>query len=224
MVIPVIKAVVFDFDGLLIDTETPLFEAYQRIFAEHGAKLTRDFWGSFLGTNRHTLDFLEESLGREVYRPAIERTVMELYEKAMELQGLRPGVEAYVQEAKAAGLRVGLASSSQRLRIEPYLRKFGIFHYFDCIRTGLDASQGKPDPELYVSVLEGLCVRPQEAIAFEDSLHGLQAAKRAGLICVIVPNPVTCHLPFSGHDLRLDSMAEISLTQVIAQVEQSRQI
>ncbi|MCK9905679.1 HAD-IA family hydrolase, partial [Frankia sp. Cpl3] len=190
------------------------------IFQAHGACLSLKRWSSFLGTNRHALDYLEECLGQEVYRPAIEQKVMELYEESMERQGLQPGVTSFLQEAKRAGLKVGLASSSLRLRIEPYLRKFGLFQYFDCIRTGIDASSGKPDPELYVSVTDGLGVLPQEAVAFEDSLHGLQAAKRAGLFCVVVPNQVTCHLTFSGYDVRLDSLDQIDLGEVIAKIEQ----
>lgn len=210
-----IKAVVFDFDGLIVDTETPLYRAYHQVFQEYGVELPIEAWSSFLGTNADPYQFLQERLKRQLQRAPIEAKVQELHDLLMQEQQLRPGVEAYLQAAKRLQLKIGLASSAQRLWVEGYLRKFRLFDFFDCILTGNNMTKSKPDPDLYQLAIRYLGVSPAEAIAFEDSLHGMNAAKGAGLLCVIVPNPVTQHLSFAGCDLRIDSMAEVSLEEII---------
>jgi putative hydrolase of the HAD superfamily len=210
-----IKAVVFDFDGLIIDTETPLYQAYYQVFQEHGVELPVGVWSSFLGTNLDPYDYLQERLQQPFHRPPFEAKVQEHHDMLMQEQQLRPGVEAYLQAAKRLHLKIGLASSAQRIWVEGYLRKFHLFHYFDCILTANDMTKAKPAPDLYLQTTRYLGVSSAEAIAFEDSLHGMKAAKSAGLHCVIVPNPVTEHLLFDGCDLRIDSMADVPLEEII---------
>jgi putative hydrolase of the HAD superfamily len=214
-----IKAVIFDFDGLIVDTETPLYQAYYQVFQEHGVELPVDVWSSFLGTGLDPYDYLRERLKAPVHLPPIEAKVQEHHDMLMQKQQLRPGVEAYLRTAKRLRLKIGLASSAQRIWVEGYVRKFHLFHYFDCILTGNNMTKAKPAPDVYQLTLRHLGVSPAQAIAFEDSLHGMNAAKSAGLRCVIVPNPVTQHLSFEGCDLRIDSMADVPLEEIIDRLE-----
>ncbi|EGL83229.1 Haloacid dehalogenase domain protein hydrolase [Caldalkalibacillus thermarum TA2.A1] len=141
---------------------------------------------------------------------------------SLEHETLRPGVLAYLQEAKQLGLKVGLASSSSHQWVMEHLERYNIAHYFDSIHTADTVKQVKPHPELYEQAVNALGVSADEAVAFEDSLNGLKAAKSAGLYCVIVPNPTTAALPFEGFDLRLQSMEELSLQEVINRILSSQ--
>lgn len=136
----------------------------------------------------------------------------------MEGQKLRPGVTDYLKQAKTLGLRVALASSSSRAWVTGYLKKYGLLDQFECIRTREDVVKVKPDPALYLSALQALGIRPEEAVAFEDSPNGALAAKAAGMFCVIVPNSITRTLTFGKFDLQLDSMSSMGLDEVISRL------
>ncbi|MEK8127046.1 HAD family hydrolase [Paenibacillus filicis] len=217
-----IRAVVFDFDGLILDTESAEFESFQAMYREHGRELTLDVWGSCIGTAPGVFDpytDLEQRLGRAYDREAARLKRRSHYEERMAQAEIRPGVRAYLETAKRLGLRVGLASSSTRSWVHGYLDKYGLLSEFEEIRTRDDVTQVKPEPELYLKTLEALGVKPDEAIAFEDSPNGALAAMRAGMHCVIVPNAVTGLLTFGEHHLRLGSMEELSLEQVLAALQ-----
>jgi HAD superfamily hydrolase (TIGR01509 family) len=213
-----IQAVIFDFDGLILDTETPEFESFQEVFTEHGAELTLAVWGAFIGSGPgefNPYDHLEQCIGKPIEREQVRRLRREKYDSKMLGADIRPGVRDYLIKAKELGLRIGLASSSSRAWVTGYLDRYGLLSYFDCIRSSDDVEKVKPDPALYVQALEGLGVEPSAAIAFEDSPNGSLAAIRAGLHCVVVPNTVTALLTFGEHHLRLSSMEERGLDEVI---------
>lgn len=216
-----IKAVIFDFDGLIIDTETPWYRAYREVLGQHGIELPLDVWGRCIGTSFkifNPIDYMIDRSGQILDRNHIYAEAKKLYSQLMEDQGLRPGVLSYLSRAKELGLAVGLASSSRLSWIENYLEKFRIRKVFDTIVTADRVSRVKPEPELYRTAMEDLQVSGREAVSFEDSLNGLTAAKAAGLYCVIVPNEVTSYLDFQQHDLRLASMAEMDLQAVIERI------
>jgi putative hydrolase of the HAD superfamily len=216
-----IKAIIFDFDGLILDTETPWFYAYRALFEERGATLPLVEWAKCIGTHDgefNPMDYLEQQIGKEVDRIQFKDEARLRYAQLVQTMQIRPGVVPYLESAQKLGLRIGLASSSDRYWVESYLNKYGLFSYFEVIRTMDDVAKVKPDPELYLQALEHLGVRPNEAIVFEDSLNGLRAAKAAGTYCVIVPNEVTNDLDFVDHDLRLKSMEDMSLTDIIKRV------
>jgi len=217
-----IKAIVFDFDGLILDTETNEYHTWREIYLEHGADLPLDIWAKHVGTIG-TFDpcgYLEECTGRKIDRDQIIQERRARYYKKMELEKVRPGVESYIQEAKRLGLHIGVASSSNRSWVEGNLKKLGLIQHFDVIRTSNDVEEVKPNPKLYQLVLEHFGIEPKEAIAFEDSPNGSLAAKRAGMYCVTVPNSITEGLSFGEIDLRLDSMAEMSLIEVMKKIDQ----
>jgi HAD superfamily hydrolase (TIGR01509 family) len=219
-----IRAVVFDFDGLIIDTETPEYESFQEMYRDHGTELTMDLWGKCIGTDGSAFEpyaHLEQLLGKPIEREAVRKLRRERYKERMREVQPRPGVIDYLEEANRLGLHIGLASSSTREWVTGYLRQYQLIDYFKCIRTRDDVEKVKPDPALYLKALNDLGVQPAEVIAFEDSPNGCLAAKSAGLHCVIVPNDITGLLVFGEHDLRLTSMSSMSLTDVIAKVTQA---
>lgn len=141
----------------------------------------------------------------------------------MKDESARPGVEAYLQAAKELGIKIGLASSSDYKWVSDHLKQIGLFDYFECIRTSDDVEEVKPNPELYLQTASRLGVEPKDCVAFEDSVNGSIAAKRAGMKCVIVPNKVTSTPQFEEYDVRLESMAEIELLQLFHQLEKEDQ-
>ncbi|PYI55918.1 HAD family hydrolase [Paenibacillus flagellatus] len=217
-----IKAVVFDFDGLILDTETNEFKAYQDVYRHHGAELTLDVWSGVIGTDMLSVfdpyGHLEKLTGKPVDRDLFSRMRRERFQKRMELEQLRPGVVSTLEQAKRLGLSIGLASSSYREWVVGYLTQYGILDFFSCIRTRDYVEKVKPDPALYVQAVECLGVKPDEAIAFEDSANGALAAHRAGLHCVIVPNAVTEGLAFGEHRKRLSTMEGLHLQALIAEL------
>lgn len=217
-----IHALIFDFDGLVLETEGPIFQSWQELYQEFGCELSLEDWADILGTMEGSFDpyiDLARKSGRSLDGdPRIQRrqereTSLILSQKAL------PGVEDILQNARRLGLKTGMASSSDRSWVVGHLARLDLLHYFDVIKTSDDVRLTKPDPELYQAVLKELGIRPEEAIVFEDSPNGILAARRAGIYCVVIPNAITSQLPIDHADLQLESLAEIKLEDLIAQVE-----
>ncbi|HEX8831616.1 MAG TPA: HAD family hydrolase [Longimicrobium sp.] len=217
-----IEAVVFDFDGLIFDSETHEYECVRELFAEHGAELPLEVWGACVGRESGYFDpyaYLQEQTGVAVDREAADRRRRERFLRRIEGEGAIPGVEEALRAAKSLQLRVGLASSSGREWVEGQLRRLGLLHHFDCLRTADDVERVKPEPDLYLSVLRCLGVPAARAVAFEDSPNGALAAARAGMYCVVIPNRVTRGLEFGAHDLRLESLMQAELAHLLARID-----
>ena len=213
-----IKALVFDFDGLIVDTEVPIFRAWQRIYREHGQELPLDRWLTIIGTSTGSFDpvvELGDRLGEKLDEKALDALERLYYMEATALQQLLPGVAEYLRVARELGLKTAVASSSTRAWVMEHLERFGIGGGFDAIVCREDVKKTKPDPELYRTALQRLGVRPEEAIAFEDSSNGIHAAKAAGLFCVVVPNLLTVDLDLTEADLRLLTLEAMPLRDVI---------
>ncbi|HET7580347.1 MAG TPA: HAD family hydrolase [Bacillales bacterium] len=213
-----IQAVIFDFDGLILNTEKVEYRVLQGLFREHEAELPLDVWKECIGTQADFFDpvaYLEEQIAKTVDREAFVSRRRERVLAELEEEEALPGVENYLQAAKELGMKIGLASSSDYQWVSGHLRRLGLLEFFDCIRTSDDVEQVKPDPALYELTAECLGVKPEEAIAFEDSRNGSLAAKRAGLYCVVVPNEVTASMFFDDVDHRMASMAEMELAALI---------
>lgn len=214
-----IQALIFDFDGLILDTETCEYQAWAEVFVQHNCEMPRSVWEEHIGTHS-TLDpyaMLAELSGKSIDRAAIRKAWHDCFSAFMAKQEVRPGVLDYLAEAKRRNLKVGIASSSHRAWISGYIEEHRIQHYFDTIKCRDDEDVGvaKPDPRVYRQALAALGVRPEQAIAFEDSVNGMKAAKAAGLFCVVIPNPMTCGFDFDGADLRLDSLRDMPLGQLL---------
>jgi HAD superfamily hydrolase (TIGR01509 family) len=220
-----ISALIFDFDGLILDTEKSEFVSWQEMYAEHQVQLLLEEWAVCIGAGADTFDpytHLETLLRRPIAREEIRQRRLQRRMAMLAEELLLPGVEEYLQTARHLRLKLGVASSSSRAWVEGHLERLGILHYFDVIRCRDDVQYAKPDPELYLSALAGLEVQAEQAIALEDSPNGVRAAQRAGIFCVAIPNVITSQLPLDHADLRLTSMAAIPLEELIALVEQRR--
>ncbi len=217
-----IDALIFDFDGVIIDTETPDYVTWQEVFESHGVELERSLWTRFIGGGRETFDVfqhLEDLTGTLVDREAIRSSKRERYLSLIDANPLLPGVVDYVGEAKRLGLKLGVASSSSVAWVEGHLSARHLLEEFDSVVGADDVSAVKPDPELYTAVVSRLGTRPENAVAIEDSANGVTAAKRAGLFCVAVPNPMTEELPVDQADLRLRALSDFSLTDLLEKLE-----
>ena len=224
-----IRAVFFDFDGLILDTEYPHFLSWKEVFEEHGCVLSLQTWAEHTGKGTQNnpfspYDLLDTLRGRQLDQNIIRTMRRKRFAELMAAQQLLPGVEALLQEANQLSLKVGLVSSSPREWITGYLARFGLTVSFDVILCGDDVRVPKPDPELYLKALSALEIQPDQALALEDSAHGVAAAKSAGLFCVAVPNQVTCISCFDHADLTLSSLAEITFQELLLRVQQSTSI
>ncbi|MCM3601268.1 HAD family hydrolase [Robertmurraya korlensis] len=210
------KAIIFDFDGLIVDTESVWYNVTKEVMLDYGYDLKLENFAKYIGTTGGGLyDELSAISTQPIDRELVKSRTNELYQQRKNQFALREGVLDYLQAAKEHGLKIGLASSSSRKWVVDYLERFKILHYFEVIKTSDDVQKVKPDPELYVKALQELGVESNEALCFEDSLNGLTAAVGAGLNCVIVPNPVTQYLDFKGHVHRLTSMSELSFDALL---------
>lgn len=220
-----IRAIVFDFDGLIVDTEGPIFDAWRRIYRERGQDLPMERWLTIIGTASGAFDPVRD-LAARTGQPldADELNALErlYYREATALQQLLPGVDEYLRDARQLHLRIAIASSSSRTWVTEHLDRFGIGHHFDAIVCREDVTRTKPDPELYQTALRSLQVDADAALALEDSSHGIRAAKAAGLFCVAVANPLTANLDLSQADLRLPSLSAMPLRSLIDHVEAAR--
>jgi HAD superfamily hydrolase (TIGR01509 family) len=219
-----IKALVFDFDGLILETETPIFQSWQELYREHHLEICLEQWLANVGTADEQFDpmvDLEQRLGRSLDRASLLGRQHEREHELVRSQPVLPGVRETLESARQMRLRVGLASSSPCEWVVGHLERLDLIGYFDAIAASDDVARTKPDPALYRTAVEWLEVAPNEAVAFEDSLNGLIAAKRAGLYCVVIPNPLTQQLDLAEADLRLGSLEEMSLGDLLASLEQA---
>ncbi|KKI92368.1 HAD family hydrolase [Bacillus sp. SA1-12] len=215
-----IKAVVFDFDGLIIDTEFALYEAFRKMLKLHASEFPIADYASYIGTDSKALyDFiLEKTNGTMTLEEVIETSSL-LHKDNLKNPVARDGVEDYLKEAKSLGLKIGLASSSDRKWVTFFLKELNLLEYFDIIQTKDDVEKVKPDPALYQNVIHYFKIDPSEAIAFEDSANGSMAAIAAGLNCVIVPNKITENLLFENIHLKLTSMKDKEFSDVVKVIE-----
>jgi HAD superfamily hydrolase (TIGR01509 family) len=213
-----IKGIIFDFDGLICDTETPEVRAWEALFSEYGFIFPFERYQETIGAI-HNDDspfvFLEDLLGHPVDRREVKESFLNFRNKLIAAEPMRPGILNYLNEAKNEGLLIGLASSSPRSWIDHHLSRFGVMDYFGCIKTLNDVSNTKPDPELYIKSLECMQLKPREVIALEDSPNGVTAANKAGIYVAVFPNEITRIFEFNNADLLIDSLEEMSLIELL---------
>jgi HAD superfamily hydrolase (TIGR01509 family) len=220
-----IKALIFDFDGLILDTETPDYQTWQSIYREHGFELPAEEWGKIVGgwglskfdaaahLSLLSQGRLDSVSLRERHRS--ESAAITLAQRVL------PGVLDIIHEAKRMGLKVAIASSSPHSWVDTHAKRLGIFEYFDKIICEDEVGIGrtKPNPDVFLEALKQLQVGSNEAIVFEDSPNGVRAARSAGIFVVAVPNPVTARLSIENADLTLTSLTDLSLQELLNKVK-----
>jgi HAD superfamily hydrolase (TIGR01509 family) len=217
----VIRAIVFDFDGLILDTEEPVYRSWVEVYEAHGQTLPFERWVQIVGsttTEFHPQRHLEERLGRPLSQVVIDRRIGRRTEMILAQQVL-PGILQYIDDATALGLKLGVASSSTRDWVSGHLERLGILGRFGCVRCRDDVNNAKPAPDLYLAVLDCLGVSPSEALSIEDSPNGVIAAKRAGMLCVAIPNSITATLDLSRADLVLRSLSDVPLRDLLPRLD-----
>jgi putative hydrolase of the HAD superfamily len=215
----VIKGLIFDFDGLLIDTEMADYQSWVEVYQEYGLDYPLADFQKIIG--RYTavpvpLDQLERLKG------ALDRDVVDArrMERSVELalqQPLLPGVIAYLEDAHRLGLLTAIASSSPRDWLDRFLIPRDLTRHFNVILTGDVVREVKPSPELFMTAIQKLSIAPAEALIFEDSVNGLKAARAAGIRCIIIPSSLTRGMNFQGADLVLDSLESRPLVDLLKQ-------
>ena len=217
-----IKALIFDFDGLIIDTEMPDYASWQAVYAEYGQELPVAMWGQIVGgTGASDFDphsYLEELSGQSLDREEVWISRRTAYLDTVAEQPILPGVKNYLDGARERGFKLAVASSSPDNWVNGHLTRLCLIDYFDVIKTADDVARTKPDPELYLAALAALDVAAEETVVFEDSGNGVRAAKAAGIYTVAVPNGLTAQLTIEGADQRLNSLAELPLDELLAQI------
>ena len=213
-----IRALVFDFDGLILETETPSYQSWAEIYREHGHEVPLEQWHSYLGSDRgfEPVDHLAALVGEGLDRAATQARRDARKNELIAALDLMAGVREYIADARRLGFGLAIASSSSRAWVIGHLERLGIHAEWDAVLTRDDVPRTKPAPDLYLAAVKALDVRPSEAIAFEDSPNGIAAAKAAGLRCVAIPNALTEGLDLSGADVRLSSLAEMPLEKLLA--------
>lgn len=216
-----IKGVIFDFDGLIFDTETVEYRLLSDIFAKHGAELSLKRWQQEIGTYTgfKPFEYLCEQTGNKLNQKELETQFNTLFHEQLTNESARSGVEEYLKEAKTLDLKVGLASSSNYKWVSNHLQNLNLIDYFDCIKTSDDVEHVKPDPELYLQAASCLGLEVGECLVFEDSANGAIAAKKAGMSCVIVPNEVTEAMEFCQVEHGITSMSDITLKELLETIK-----
>jgi HAD superfamily hydrolase (TIGR01509 family) len=218
-----IKALIFDFDGIIMDTESPELRVWQDIFTGQGVDFPLDIWlrdvvGSTVA-NFNPAAYLASATGRTFDLAALHeqarKSRLEVQARLTEM----PGVMDMLAEAKLLHLRLAIASSSPHSWVDHYLRQLGLFETFNVVICREDVLAIKPAPDLFLTALSALGVGAGEALAFEDSPNGILAAIRAGVRVVAVPNPVTKQADFSSADLVLSSLADLKLEDILEKFE-----
>jgi HAD superfamily hydrolase (TIGR01509 family) len=221
-----VGAFLFDFDGLILDTELAARAGWERLYREHGHELPTDLWATLVGTTHAPWDpmaHLEELVGEPLERDALNERRFAHEIALIEAEELRPGIAEYLAAARQHGLKRAIVSSSTRHWVDMHLERLEEATGWDAICTAdRDPARAKPAPVLYLEALELLGVTAGEAVAFEDSPHGVRAAKAAGVFCVAIPNEVTRELGLAeaGADIVLDSLADLPPETLFRRLEE----
>ncbi|MEO0416318.1 MAG: HAD family hydrolase [Verrucomicrobiota bacterium] len=194
---------IFDFDGLLVDTEVSIYRAWQANYAAYDQELPLEIYTGCVGSDFSGFDpkayldsLLPEGETADWEHWDVERE--RINQESVNQLGPMPGVVALLEKAKALGIPCAVASSSPDWWVKPHLERMGLEGYFQAIRTRDDVEKIKPAPDLFLSAAEALGASPAECLVFEDSVNGLKAAQAAGIPCIAVPNLITRELDFTG--------------------------
>ncbi len=213
-----LRALIFDFDGLIIDTESAIYESWREFYASHGHELSVERWSQCIGTDFSSAydpkKELEQLTDQRFDWTAIERMLTDRVHTLLEGFDALPGVRERLDEARAEGLPCSIASSSPLSWVSKHLAKLDLRGHFTNVSCRDHVERIKPNPDLFLDAARKLGAAPAEVIVFEDSLNGLTAARAAGMKCVVVPGPTTRHLDFSGAWQRFDSLSSTSIAEL----------
>jgi len=212
------SAVVFDFDGIILDSETPEFESHRRIYAEWGVELTREEWCGQIGIFSEGLEArwhtaLCERSSRPPDRETFEREKRRIFLELVPREPMR-GIRDLLNALTAAGIPLAVASSGPARWVTPGIERLGLSPLFGAVVTGNDVVQRKPAPDGYLEAARRLGADPTRSVAIEDSNPGIVAARAAGMKTVAIPHPLTEGHDLTGADLRVAHAGELTVARL----------
>lgn len=216
-----IKGIIFDFDGLILDTETPELEAWEKAFFENGLIFPSARYLEGIGVvsdNLYVQEIIREMAHSDAQVQKINRDYQRFVAQSDAMNQPRAGIMDLIHDAEKLGLLLGIASSSYRVWVESNLQRLDLISHFDPICTRDDVTHSKPDPELYNLVRSRWDFSPQEVFVLEDSPNGIKAAKNADLFCVAVTNPITSQMDVSQADMVFSSFLDFSLHEFLIKI------
>lgn len=196
-----LKALIFDFDGLMVDTESAIYQSWRELYASHGQELPLEIYVQCVGSHAHDYNpfsDLERLTGLKLNREEIETQLSlrnkELYSHLDTISGIRE----LLADAAAHGVKCAVASSSSLDWVGGWLQQLGLVGFFQEIITRDLVERAKPAPDLFLLAMKRLDVTGKNALVLEDSANGLIAATAANIGCIIVPNEITKNLDFAA--------------------------
>lgn len=213
-----IRAIVFDFDGLILETERPQYEAWRQVYASYHRPLPEQAWLDVMGKPVR-IDLFPRRLAAELQRDLDLDAVIAQYRlvvaRRLAEQPTQPGVREIIRGARAMDMPLAVASGSTRRWVDGHLERLGLLEHFQCTVCCEDTDSHKPDPAPYLHACELLGVEPAQSLALEDTALGVTAAKAAGMLAVAVPTGMTADQNFDHADLRLATLADLPLSEIL---------
>jgi HAD superfamily hydrolase (TIGR01509 family) len=216
-----VRALLFDFDGTMLETESSSYDSWRELLAEHDYVLTHDVWSAAVGTidGVDPVELLEEHLGSPVDREALEDRQAARHRELLIEETLRPGIQRIVDEARVRGMGLAIVTSASRRWVREHLHRLGLADDWEhIIAADGDAARAKPAPVLYVEALTLLGVQAAEAVAIEDSPNGVTAAKAAGIDAIAFPNPITETMDLGQADAVVPEFGDLTLDGLLARI------
>lgn len=214
----VIKGFIFDFDGLIIDTEMPGCTAWSELYQQYGFTFTAEDWKKAIGTGPSAYDparILFDLSNGEVDPKFSNKFTLNRARELIEMQPILPGLLDFLRKSESMKIPMAVASSSNRAWVEGYLEKLKLTQFFKTICTSDDVKAVKPDPELFLLAASRLRLDPSEVIVFEDSPNGVKSAKASGMVCIAIPNEITIDMDLSIADKIVSSFIELDPVELI---------
>lgn len=205
------ETVLFDFDGIVVDTEWAIYQAWLRTFQRHGHELPLETYVRCVGSDFETWSpktHLEELTGNSFDWHQLDEERQVEIRRDLESSGPMAGVVPLLERLREAKVKVAVVSSSSHFWVDGWLEKLELARYFDTVVCRGDAPRIKPAPDLWLEALKRLDATPQTTLAIEDSLNGVKSAKEAGLTVWAIPNRTTATIHFAEADRVFQSMTD----------------
>ncbi len=213
-----LKGLIFDFDGLIVDTETVIYETWEQVYEDNGQSLKLSEYKQCVGSDFTQFDpskELEKRCGKKFDWNKINQQRERTIREKLETQKARPGIIDFLEEANKIGLKMAIASSSSKGWVLGWVEKLKIKNYFEQFFNRDDVERIKPAPDLFLSSCEALNIKTSEALVLEDSENGLKAATSAGIRCAIVTNKITEGGDFSNAIIQTDNFFDETLKKLL---------
>lgn len=212
-----LKAVILDFDGVIVDTESVWYNIYKDWLREkydYDLKI-QDYLVCVGSNNLALFEFLKREIGEEIDFYHFKQVATDEFIKKTDNLPLMDGVDIFIKEMKQKGIHIGLATSATMTKPKFHLKRLGLFELFDVFSTAELFEKIKPAPDSFLKAAELLQIKPEECLAVEDSENGLQSAQNAEMPCLIVPNEVTKYSSFTGYFKIFGSLGQVDVEELI---------